>query len=96
MQFAILQIVSTSAEELEIREYTFDLGYALGRALNVYCIGSQIDPHAKAIFQEPEVFVAGPEQGLKIRRDFKRFFHQAEKFPPMGYASRKAQLNCDW
>jgi hypothetical protein len=33
----------------------------------------------QTIFHQSQVFVAGPKKGLKIRRDFKRFSHQAEK-----------------
>jgi len=35
------------------------------------------------VFHEPEVFVAGPEQRLKIRRDVELFFGQAVKIPPL-------------
>ena len=35
------------------------------------------------IFHEPEVFVAGPEQRLKIRCDVELFSDQAVKLPPM-------------
>src|ERR1035441_2854942 len=32
-------------------------------------VGAQVDAHAERVFHQPEVFIAGPEQGLKIGRD---------------------------
>jgi hypothetical protein len=32
-------------------------------------IGAEIEPHAKPVFHQPEVFIASPKQGLKVGRD---------------------------
>jgi hypothetical protein len=34
------------------------------------------------VFHEPQIFIAGPEQGLKIWRDVERFCTQARRIPP--------------
>jgi hypothetical protein len=31
------------------------------------------------LLEQSEIFIASPEQGLQVGRDFQRFFHQAEK-----------------
>jgi hypothetical protein len=37
-------------------------------------VGAEIDGDVETIFEEAEVFVAGPVQGLNARGDFKRDF----------------------
>jgi hypothetical protein len=54
------------------------------------CVGTQVDADAKRSFHKPEIFVAGPEEGLEVGRDFQRFFHQAVKYPPVAIPKRTA------
>jgi hypothetical protein len=42
-------------------------------------IGTQVDADVQILFEQPEILIASPEQGLQVGRDFQRFFHQAEK-----------------
>jgi hypothetical protein len=42
-------------------------------------IGSQVNAYVQILLKEPEIFIASPEQGFQVGRDFQRFSHQAEK-----------------
>jgi hypothetical protein len=45
-------------------------------------IGAEIDPDAECVFHQPEVFIASPEQGLKVGRDLQSDL-QRNRQPPM-------------
>jgi hypothetical protein len=47
----------------------------------VNCIGAEINPHTELVFHQTQIFVAGPEQGLKIGRDLQSDL-QWNKRPP--------------
>jgi hypothetical protein len=53
----------------------------------VYGIGAKIDPDAKRIFHQSEVFIAGPEQGLEVGRDLQSDF-QSVGIPSHGLLLR--------
>jgi hypothetical protein len=42
-------------------------------------VGTQVNAYVEVLLKEPEIFIASPEEGLQVGRDFQRFFHQAEK-----------------
>jgi hypothetical protein len=45
-------------------------------------VGAQIDPNAELVFHKPEVFIASPEQRLKVGRDLKGDL-QRNRQPPL-------------
>jgi hypothetical protein len=57
------------AQRLKVLKDAPDARYAGFRSLHMHSVGAQIDPHAERIFHQAEVFVASPEQGLKVGRD---------------------------
>jgi hypothetical protein len=62
---------------LEIHEDALDSSHRIRLTFHINRVRPEIDTHMERIFHEPEVFVAGPEQGLKMGRDVERFSHQA-------------------
>src|SRR5580698_5599697 len=50
-------------------------------------VRSQVDPHAELVFHQPEVFIAGPKQGLKVWRDFQSDL-QRNRQPPARHSLR--------
>ena len=69
-------------KRLEVLEDALHARHALFRSLHVNGIGPQIDPDAERVFHQPEVFIAGPEQGLKIGRDLQSDLQRIRQ-PPM-------------
>ena len=69
VQFAVVGIDALAAQRLEVLEDALDAGHAFVGPLHVHGVGAQIDADAERVFHQSEVFVAGPEQGLKIGRD---------------------------
>jgi hypothetical protein len=56
-------------------------------------IGTKVDTRVQLVFEQSQIFVAGPEQGLNIGRDFQRFIDQADREPPAApgrFASRSS------
>ena len=63
------------------------VGEHLFRAAHVACgafdfdgLGPQIDGYVQAVFQQPQVFVAGAEEGLDIGRDLDILLHLESGF----------------
>ena len=65
-----LRRVSKSAKML------FDAGDAVGFAGDMDGVGAEIDRDVESVFQQAEVFVVGPVEGLNARGDFEGFFDQ--------------------
>ena len=82
VELAILQQDSLAAKVFVVGKDLFHTGDAIGGTLDVDGIGTKVDAHAEAVFHEPKIFIASPEEGLKAWRDVQRFFHQAVKLPP--------------
>src|ERR1700722_4381691 len=53
------------SQRLEVLEDALHNGNALVRTLHMNRVGAQIDTHAKRVFHQSEIFVTGPEEGLK-------------------------------
>ena len=79
MQFSVLQQSTVSPERLVILKNPLHACNCLCRTLHHNRIGTQIDAHMESVLQQSQIFVAGPEQGLQIGRDFELFSHQARK-----------------
>jgi hypothetical protein len=45
-------------------------------------IGTKVDTRVQLVFEQSQIFIAGPEQGLNIGRDFQGFIDQADEGPP--------------
>jgi hypothetical protein len=45
-------------------------------------IGAKVDTRVQLVFEQSQIFVAGPEQGLNVGRDFQGFVDQADGRPP--------------
>src|ERR1700748_3634966 len=45
-------------------------------------IRAKIDTCVQLVFNQSQIFVAGPEQGLNVGRDFQGFVDQADGRPP--------------
>ena len=83
VQLAVVGVDALAAQRLEVREDLADaLDGGLG-ALHMHGVGAQIDAHAKRVFHEPEVFIASPEEGLKVGRDLQVDL-QWVRWPPKG------------
>jgi hypothetical protein len=82
VQFAILQQNSLAAQRFIVLENAFDAHNGVLGALDHDGIGYQIDARMEGVLHQSEIFVAGPEQGLKIGCDLEMFSHQARKRPP--------------
>ena len=62
-------------------------------------VGTKIDPHTERVFHQPEVFIAGPEQGLKVRCDLQRSVQTASMAAYRaddGYGLNMWSLSAGW
>src|SRR5579863_5416476 len=64
-----MQIDALPPQPLEVLKHALYAGNAVIRPFHVHRVGAKIDLDAKAIFHQLEVFIAGPEQGLKVWGD---------------------------
>ena len=69
VQFAVVGMDALAAQRFEVLEDAPHARHASFRAFHVHGVGAQVDAHAKRVFHQTEVFIAGPEQGLKVGRD---------------------------
>jgi hypothetical protein len=74
-------IHALAAKSFEVLKHAPDAVDGGFRALHVHSVGAEIDPDAERIFHQPEVFIAGPEKGLKVRGDLKSDL-QGSRQPP--------------
>jgi hypothetical protein len=58
-----------AAKGLEVLKDALDALDASFRSFHVDGVGAKVDADAERVFHEPEVFIAGPEQGLEVGRD---------------------------
>ena len=69
------------AQGLKVLEDTPYAGHGWFQALHMHGVGAEIDIYAERVFHQPDVFVAGPEQGLKIGSDLQSDL-QRFRWPP--------------
>ena len=82
VEFAVLEENALTPQRLVILKDSLDAAKGVLRTLNRDRIGYQVDAHTESVLHQSQIFVAGPEQGLKIGRDLEMFSHQARKKPP--------------
>ena len=58
-----------AAEALEVLKDAADAGHAVFGSFNMHGVGAKIDADAERVFDQSEVFIAGPKQGLEVGRD---------------------------
>ena len=71
-----MEVDAELSEGVEVGEDLFDTGDVVGFAGYLNGVGAEIDRDVEFVFEEPEIFVVGPVQGLNARRDFQGFFDQ--------------------
>jgi hypothetical protein len=76
-----VRINALPAQRLEILKDALHPTDTFFRPFHVHCIRAKIDLDAKVIFHQPEVFIAGPEQGLKVWGDLQSDL-QCFQYPP--------------
>ena len=64
-----MRMYSAAPKRLKIREDALNSMHRIFGSPDVDGIRPQINTHAERVFHQFQVFVAGPEQGLKIRRN---------------------------
>jgi hypothetical protein len=47
--------------------------------LYLYRVRAEIDPHTERVFHKSQVFIAGPEKGLKVGRNLQSELQTASK-----------------
>jgi len=71
-----MEIDSGFAESVEVGEDADDATYGFFGAFDVYGVRTEIDGDVEGVFEEAEVFVAGPVEGLDAGGDFNGLFIQ--------------------
>ena len=82
VQLAVLEQNSLASQRFVVLENALDAGDGFVGPLDHDGIGYQIDARMESILHQSQIFVAGPEQGLKIGCDLEMFSHQVRKKPP--------------
>ena len=81
VQFAVVGMDALAAQGLEVLKDAPDAGDAFVGALHMHGVGAKIDADAERVFHQPEVFIAGPEQGLKVGRDLQSDLQRVQRPP---------------
>jgi hypothetical protein len=76
VEFAVVEVDAGFSEGVEVEEDLFNTGDILGFAGYLDGVGAEIDRDVEFVFEEPEIFVVGPVEGLDARGDFQGFFYQ--------------------
>ena len=82
IQLAVLQRYPGSAQLFVVIKDPLHARHIFFRPGDMNGIGAKIDTRVQLVFQQSQIFVAGPEQGLNIGRDFKGSVDQADVGPP--------------
>jgi len=77
-----VEIDALAAQRFEILKDALDSGNSVVGTRYVYGIGAEVDADAELVFHQPEVFIASPEQGLKVWRDLQSDL-QRNRGPPV-------------
>jgi len=64
-------------QPFKVREDASNPSHAILSPLNMHRVGAKIDSHTEHVFHQSQIFVAGPKQGLKVRRDLQSYFQTA-------------------
>jgi len=79
VEFAVLQGVSPATQGLVIVKESTETSQGVVRSVGMNAVGANVDAQAEGIFKQDEVFIAGPEEGLKMRRNLEYGF---QTMPP--------------
>jgi hypothetical protein len=64
-----MRMDALASQRLEILKDALHLDHTFFRSLHMHSVGAKIDSHPERVFHQPEILIAGPEQGLKIGRN---------------------------
>jgi hypothetical protein len=76
VEFAIVKVEAGFAEVVEVCEDPLYTGYGVGVPGDMDGIGAEVDRDVESVFEETEVFVVGPIEGLDAGGNFQGFFDQ--------------------
>ena len=82
MKFAVVQVVTCFAEGVKVREDLLDPPDLEGLSGDVNPIRAEVDGDVEAVFEQPEILIAGAVERFNARADRNDRFNQGGGCPP--------------